>query len=288
MTATTRQNVVALLRTAPQDACLLDLFSTDSRPLEERQREFFLLAATWPDIVRPRDDDDERACTRFHRRDWHFINYFWQGISEATNDDRPEDRDDLETPELNAVERLRLFRPFASCATPSCGTSQADRATTLAWMLHIAGDIHQPLHTSARVTTRVNEREGDQGGNLFKLDTSNNPLSLHSYWDGIVDRSIPRQSNENNDNPAYLARVATRIVTAHPRASMVARLKSGDFKAWSLEGLEITKKDVYPDTLKRRRAPSDTYRNNASTIALEAIALGGYRLADLLNQMFGS
>ncbi len=280
MTPTARNNVVTLLRAAPEDACLLDLFPQDSRPLAERQREFFMLASTWPDIVRPRGDEDTRACTRFHRRDWHFINFFWEGISGDANNP-PQDREDIETPEVNAVERLKYFRPFTVCGTP-----QDERATTLAWLLHLVGDIHQPLHTSGRVTSRPLEREGDQGGNLFKLGTSNTSLSLHTYWDGIVDRSVQRQQNESN--AAYLERIARSIMQEHPRSGMLNRLRPGDVDAWAREGFETTKRSVYPRSLQRGQLPSDTYRARAFEISEEAIAIGGYRLADLLNQMFGS
>ncbi len=286
MTPTARRNVIALLQEAPPDACLLDQFPNDSRPLEVRQREFFMLASTWPDIVRPRDEEDTRACIRFHRRNWHFINFFWEGISGETNDNRPQDREDIETPEVNAVERLKLFRPFAACSLPQCGTRKDGRAIILAWMLHLVGDIHQPLHTSARVTSRQSEREGDQGGNLFKLGPSNDSLSLHSFWDGIIDRSIQRQQGENN--MAYVERVANMIMQSHPRSGMLERLRPGDFDAWSREGFETTKRVVYPRTLQRGQMPSESYRTGALRVSGEAIALGGYRLADLLNQMFGS
>lgn len=281
MNATARQNVIALLRAAPQDACLLDLFPDDTRPLEERQREFFMRVSTWPDIVRPRDEDT-RACTRFHRRDWHFINFFWEGFSGETN----EDREDIEIPEINAVERLKYFRPFVACGTPQCGTPQDERATTLAWIMHLVGDIHQPLHTSARVTSRQNEREGDQGGNLFKLGTGNNPLSLHSFWDGIINRSVPQPQSERD--MAYLDRVARLIMQERPRSQMTSRLQPIDFEAWAHEGLITTKRVVYPRTLLRGQLPSNAYRDMAFVTSKEAIALGGYRLAELLNQMFGS
>jgi hypothetical protein len=282
MTPTARRNAILLLQAAPADACLLDLFPDDSRPLAERQREFFMRASTWPDIVRP-GEEDTRACTRFHRRGWHFINYFWEGISGGTGSNAPQDREDIEIPEVNAVERLKIFR-----AVVVCGTPQEERATTLAWVLHLVGDIHQPLHTSARVTSRPLEREGDQGGNLFKLGPNNGSLSLHSFWDGIIDRSIARRQEERDNNHAYLNRVVRVITQEHPRSELAGRLHSGDFEAWSLEGLEKTKRVVYPQSLQRGQIPQENYRITAFTTSKEAIALAGYRLADLLNQMLGS
>lgn len=287
MTPTARRNAITLLQAAPPDACLLDLLRNDARPLAERQREFFMRASTWSDIVRP-SEDDTRACTRFHRRDWHFINYFWEGISGASGNNAPQEREDIEIPEVNAVERLKLFRPLVACGSRACGTPEAERATHLAWILHLVGDIHQPLHTSARVTSRQREREGDQGGNLFKLGPFNDSLSLHSYWDGIVDRAEQRRPEERENNLAYLNRIIGMITSEHPRSTMVSRLRSGDFEAWSLEGFETTKRVVYPQNLQRRQMPNDQYMGIAFRTTKEKIALAGYRLADLLNQMLDS
>lgn len=286
MTPAARQQAIALLRSAPADACLLDLFPTDSRPLEVRQREFFVRASTWSDLVRP-GRNDMRPCTRFHRRDWHFINYFWSGVSGGTGSNQPTNRTDIDVPTDNIVERLVFLRPLVACQAAPCGSPRAAQATALAWMLHLVGDIQQPLHATARVTTQPDERRGDQGGNLFKLgppSNANPPLSLHSYWDGIIDRAVPRLPNEGEQ--AYVARVGAAIVLKHPLAQMSARLKSGDFAAWSSEGFDTTKRAIYPSTLTRGQMPLPAYQRNALAIAQEAIALGGYRLADLLNQMF--
>lgn len=284
MTPTTRQNVIMLLQKAPPDACLLDLLSSDTRPLEDRQREFFMLVATWPDIVRPKEEDT-RPCIRFHQRDWHFINFFWEGFSGGTGSEAPEDSD-IPVPELNAVDRLKLFRPLVACGTPQCGTPLDERAMKLAWILHLVGDIHQPLHTSARVTPMGNEKEGDQGGNLFKLGVGSKALSLHSFWDGIINRSVKQKTGEKD--LAYHDRVAQDIMNLHSRATMSSRLLPIDFEAWSQEGLETTKRVVYPKSLRRGVIPDPDYQKKAFEIAQEAIALGGYRLAELLNQMFGS
>jgi hypothetical protein len=62
MTPAARQQAITLLRAAPPDACLLDLFPTDSRPLAVREREFFMRASNWSDIVRP-GMNDTRPCT---------------------------------------------------------------------------------------------------------------------------------------------------------------------------------------------------------------------------------
>ena len=81
---------------------------------------------------------------------------------------------------------------------------------------------------------------------------------------------------------------AEAIMTEHTRSSLSGRLQAGQFEAWAREGVEIAKNSVYPRSLRRGRLPSDAYRRNAFETAKEAIALGGYRLAALLNELFGS
>jgi hypothetical protein len=281
MTPGARQQAIAVLQGAPSDACLLELFPADDRPLDVRQREFFMRAATWPDKIRP-DDKDPRPCQKLHRADWHFFDRFWEGESGGTQ----KDRNDVKLAAVNAVERLTLFRPLVVCNMPACGTSAGDRAIALAWMLHLTGDIHQPLHTSGRVT--ATEPEGDQGGNLFLLsppEPKEKRKKLHGFWDGIIDSSIKRDANE--ENAAYLDRVIGVITSDHPPASLAGRIESGDFDGWSRDSLGVARRVAYPHSLKRGVTPSATYKTTVFNTADEQIALGGYRLADLLNRMFG-
>lgn len=283
MTPAARKQAIALLKAAPADACLLDMFPTDGRPLAVREREFFMRASTWPDIVRPDtrpgNPPDTRPCTRFHRSEWHFINSFWRGTSGATGDDAPKDSK-MRIPELNAVERLTLFRPRVVCSKPSCGTPVDVRATSLAWVLHLAGDIHQPLHATARVTDAL--PEGDRGGNLFKLGEGEDAPSLHGFWDGILNP----QRAQNEPFGDFLNRMIAGITTAHPKASFATQIRSGDFDAWAKEGLEIAKSVVYPATLIEKQQPTAEYAAMALKTSEKAMALAGYRLADLMNRMF--
>src|SRR5207253_1957602 len=57
------------------------------------------------------------------------------------------------------------------------------RAWALAWVFHIVGDLHQPLHTTARQLA-ANPNKSDNGGNgvQYKGDT------LHHFWDHLPDK----------------------------------------------------------------------------------------------------
>ena len=56
-----------------------------------------------------------------------------------------------------------------------------DKGIALRILLHVVGDIHQPLHAATRVSTEF--PKGDQGGNLVRLDNTPIAKNLHAYWD---------------------------------------------------------------------------------------------------------
>jgi phosphatidylinositol-3-phosphatase len=275
MTSPAQQRAIAILSAASKDTCLPELFSKDaSRPLAERQREFFMAAATWPDLIRG------GPCKPLSHKPWHFTDHFWQGVSGGSGAQAPKAVTTLHAGAENAVERLTRFRPVVICAAAPCATADT-RAMDLAWILHLVGDIHQPLHSASRVTPA--NREGDGGGNGFLLGPDETPL--HTYWDRIIDTALPKQNGESPR--AYMQRVEAQIVHDHPRATMAGNIKSGDFAAWSADGFAAAEENVYPATLHEHQAPTTVYQQMAFMKADEAVALGGYRLADLLNAIGG-
>jgi len=64
------------------------------------------------------------------------------------------------------------------------------RLDALKWVVHLIGDVHQPLHAA--------ERDHDKGGNAVRLsyygETLNGHMNLHSLWDeGVMDREANLQ-----------------------------------------------------------------------------------------------
>jgi hypothetical protein len=264
---------VALLQQAPADAELARMFPSDTRPLADREREFFVRASTWPDFIRP--------IPAYHHKFWHYRDFFWrQAGGQIVN---------LPDPIPDPGEAVDQLARLAALVVTTDPGRAGDRALGVAWLAHIAGDIHQPLHCSARVTSQ--EPRGDGGGNTFKLQklfpgspAAQDRESLHSYWDGGVDKAVPAHPNE--PEMAHVARVAAIAMTAHPKASMATRLNSGQFERWCRESLAIAQAVAYPSTLKRLERPRASYRVRVGTVALEQVVLGGYRLAALLDSLF--
>ena len=61
------------------------------------------------------------------------------------------------------------------------------RAVHLCWILHLAGDSHQPLHSAALYTTH-RFRSGDHGGNYLEYEHGWN---LHGFWDEQISTDEP-------------------------------------------------------------------------------------------------
>jgi hypothetical protein len=275
MTPQARAKSIALLMSSPTDADLANLLATDARPLALREREFFLRASTWADMMR--DGKFPARREKYHNSPWHYINFFWESAPDGT----PRDRADMKPEPENIVERLQYFQTVLA----DTSQEQSQRAIALAWVLHLVGDIHQPLHNSARVT--ATEPEGDRGGNLFALDTTAARFrNLHSFWDGILSLMFQQKAVESEE--AFINRTAQSILVHHPKAKMQSRLKPGEFEAWAREGDASAKSAVYPPWLRRYEMPPEKYRKQAYRIAEPALALAGYRLAEMLNRLLAS
>ena len=106
------------------------------------------------------------------------------------------------------------------------------KALHLSWILHQAGDVHQPLHTVARFSKAL--PEGDRGGNEVRFP---NPRArggregnLHAYWDDLLG---------TESSPAAIGRLAEEITKEHPAANFTAELAKRNIRDWAEENVEI-------------------------------------------------
>jgi hypothetical protein len=270
MTPQARAAAVRLLMSAPAGAGLRELMPAAGSD-DERGRELFVMAAVWPDLIRSRT----HPGNRFAHSDWHYVDHFWeQRAPGAPAIDRPDRHDGFLLQQL----------PLQSAIVGDAAAADSARAVALAWVLHLVGDAHQPLHNSARITPQ--DTAGDRGGNLFLLHGLYPRSNLHAYWDGIVGMAAPWRPGDI-DEAAYVGDVAASIEARYPAAWARRRILPGDFQAWSLEGLRISRASVYPAWLVRGQAAPPRYLDQSWAVARTRLALGGYRLADVLNRALG-
>ena len=276
MSPDVREKVIKILLSAPEDSDLSVFYLPGSRSEEAKRLELFMIGTTWADIIR--DRDFKIRFEKYHKSNWHYADTFWtheNGIAKIVENPNEEGG--------KAVEKLFEFEKVLK----DPNAPNADKAIALAWILHLGGDIHQPLHTSARITEL--EPKGDQGGNLFLLTPKDTPrnqqVNLHWFWDSIVGRNVSRKNDACDAD--YLLPIAAKMMKKYPFAKSQNQLSLGKFDIWQQESFKIATTELFPSTLIRFQTPTENYKKNAFKISQQQIALAGYRLGAMLNQIFG-
>ena len=277
MSPAAREAVVKILRSGPEDSDLSAYYiQYGPEPEETRKLEYFMLVATWADIVRERAL--ENRYKKYHKSNWHYDDTFWKQVNGKAELIPETEEGGVAIDKL--IEFDKVLRNSAS--------TDKDKAIAIAWVMHLIGDLHQPLHTSARVTDR--EPKGDQGGNLFHLTPEGTPrekqVNLHWFWDSIVGRNMPLEGDDCDRQ--YISHVARKIMKKYPAASLGPVVRLGEYDEWRKESFALNPTDVFSPDLVRFQMPSEKYKKHAFQIAERQLALAGYRLGQTLNQIFAT
>ncbi|MEO7674884.1 MAG: S1/P1 nuclease [Pyrinomonadaceae bacterium] len=276
MSPQARENVIKILRAAPEDSQLSTFYMVyGPEPEDVRKFGYFMFVPTWADVIRDRAFDTRYK--KYHKGNWHYADTFWKQVNgKVETVSRFEEGG-------QAVTRLAEF----DAVIRNASASNADKAIAIAWIMHLGGDLHQPLHTSARVTDL--EPKGDQGGNLFLLSpvgtARENQVNLHWFWDSITGRNIPLKGNMCERD--YIEMLAKKMMKKHSFASFSGKLNLGKYSDWQQESFGYNNTVVFSPDLKRNEMPSAQYRKNAFKLAESQLALAGYRLGETLNSVFG-
>lgn len=239
----------------------------------------FVTAGAWMDDMRGLGRDYQWAKL-------HYIDIPW------TESGVPEEVPEGPTVVAGITDSLKTLRDGE--ATPE------QRTEALGMLIHFVGDIHQPLHCT--------ERNHDRGGNTYMI--AGVPFSdlrvkqgrnLHTFWDkafhfdgaddkivetwlvpSVIDR--PKAVGEG-----IIAEQAKKIMEEYPREKLPELATSADALAWAKETYAVGCKSAYPpgdppdNTEARELTPE--FVHAAHEIANRRLALAGYRLGALLNQV---
>ncbi len=231
---------------------------------QERSRRMFLECARWP--------DDARETIYDHPR-WH------AALRPVVLD---EDKTHFHPPDMiagDAIEAFALNYRVLSDET----AAPAERALALCWVLHLAGDIHQPLH-AAQLFSKAYP-EGDRGGGLqfVKDPLSGLPVSLHWLWDDSVHRS---------GEVAKVDARADELVAQFPRGAL-AELRlpasAAQFPLWAKEesyplAVSLAFGARIPSHVAAESAPAvpERYWRDVQQASERRATVAGYRMADLV------
>ena len=136
------------------------------------------------------------------------------------------------------------------------------RRVSLAFIVHLVGDIHCPRHVRY-------EDEPTSGG--YKVDFFGRKISYHAYWDG---EALMRLHRWGFSDLAYLLDRYSK--------SEIAAIQQGDIYSWAEEN---AKESRFTLETKAGDSISRSGLNRDVRFAEKQLRHAGYRLAGLLNKI---
>lgn len=239
---------------------------------EARTRRLFELMARWPDDARNGPYDHPG---------WHY----WLRLVPSRSDPAniPPAMLAMSTGEAAEAYRLNLATVRDAYAPA------ADRAVSLCWLFHLAGDIQQPLHAGHLISGRfpLTDRAGESA--FVRPAAGGEVTNLHAYWDDTI--------GGDGDDDANVEAVRVRLETAWPRSALGELTGKADpdaFRSWADESFALAKSVAYSggtfEGAATRAAalpvPPD-YQAARRTTGERRIALGGHRIADAVRAALG-
>ena len=279
MTATQQRTVGAILRAHPRyEADFAALMPTEIRDGAEDFQNRWLLeqAATWPDLIQTLDDD---VKAQYNRSRWHYINlivFLEEADANTLDGQLTHNMSTLFAPplrqNLNSIQALRGNLSIWQ----SDRSTNAEKAVALCWILHLVGDMHQPLHNVA-LFSKPWFPEGDRGGNSVDVKLATGVSNLHAVWDGL-----PTDLTDSTPTARTLRTIETETVD------------DSSIDEWLSHHAQLAERFVYPEAVKlqlitRLRAQqspqvelSHEYMVRARSIARRQVNLAGHRITGLL------
>lgn len=225
---------------------------------DARQRAFamlggeqeFIAASIWADQVRK---------ARPESAPWHYINIPYVAGTL-----------DLSTQCQGGNCVVAKLDEFAR-AIGDASLIQPIRVEALKWVIHLVGDLHQPLHVSD---------DGDRGGNTVWVRIGGETAKLHAWW----DTGLLAWFGDSDDEMAEWA--TQRVTTAE-----VERWAGGATREWTMEAFTVARDFVYARSRgsNTRSTPivlPESYVADAEPILQQQLAKAGVRLARTLDEAF--
>jgi hypothetical protein len=205
-------------------------------------------AATWPDDMRS-------APGQFWQKTatpWHYVT-----LNGVIYDHAPSEGD--------ALEALNRYR----ATLQDSNASLADKQLALRFIVHLVGDLHQPLHVGKCC---------DRGGNDVKVKWFGRDLNLHSVWDSAL---VDEEQLSFTELAAKLQR--------HTSNADVKAWWDINPRDWISESGQL-RETVYPEpNRKDPKAPPELsygYVYKYTPLMEQRLKQAGVRLAAYLNDIY--
>lgn len=125
-----------------------------------RDEQSIVDACNWPDVIR---ETREGASTSPR----HYVNIPRGDFNYLQSRDCPDG--------LCATETIKHFAAILANRV----SDDQQRWQAFAWLCHVVGDLHQPMHAGFA---------DDRGGNNYEIIFKGEPMNLHGFWDAELIR----------------------------------------------------------------------------------------------------
>ncbi|OYU13903.1 MAG: hypothetical protein CFE37_13720 [Alphaproteobacteria bacterium PA4] len=239
---------------------------------EVRSRRLLELVARWP--------DDARGTARDHPS-WHYQLRLILSVSDPVPVD-PALRAQRfgQAPQAYALALAILQDEFSP---------PADRAIALCWLVHLAGDIQQPLHAAQLASARFPRADLAGQAAIVRTGPTATPLPLHVYWDNVV--------GGDEDDAANVEAQRLRLAALWPRQRLPERTGRADaaaFAGWADESARLARRLAYDHArFEGGTSPASAvtlsreYQQQRDAVGARRVAASGYRIADALRLALG-
>ena len=193
------------------------------------------------------DIKSDRAYRKYYT--WHYVNL---NDDETYQTSKKNPKGDLVT----GIEKCKQV-------IMDDNASREDKIFHLKMLVHLIGDLHQPMHVG---------RVSDKGGNDFKLKWFYKGSNLHRVWDSNMIDSFNMTYTELAHNTDVLSK------------AQIKSLQQGTIVDWVNESKVLAQniyKSAKPDENLRYRYMYDHFKT-----VREQLQKGGIRLAKVLTEIF--
>ncbi|MEP7142708.1 MAG: S1/P1 nuclease [Ferruginibacter sp.] len=209
--------------------------------------ESMAMASNWADFIK-----SDPAYSYLYN--WHFIN-----LKAGLTADQVQGYLDKDTA-ADAYTKIN----FLVTELKRKELSPENKLLYLRMLVHLVGDIHQPMHTG---------RPEDKGGNEIKVMWFNESKNLHQIWD---DQLILFQQ---------MSYTEYSVAINHPTQEEVNEWQHDPVSKWVYQSYQLAEK-IYGDIKQPDQRLDYKYNFNYAGILNQQLLKGGVRLAGLLNEIF--
>jgi hypothetical protein len=144
-------------------------------------------------------------------------------------------------------------------------TSKQQKVYALKFMMHLVGDLHQPMHIS---------REEDKGGNTIQVSYNDKGTNLHSLWD-------TRMLEKEGLTFTQLAAKFDSIPDAD-----IKQWQSDPIIQWAWESYQISSELYAEIEQMNKKVIDDVYYEKHMLTVQKRMQQAAIRLAGLLNKIY--